>query len=323
MAESTSSIITAASANLAIAIAKFTGAALTGSASMLAEGVHSVVDTANQGLLLFGLHRAKRPADVRHPFGYGRELYFYSFVVALLIFLAGGLYSVHEGIAKLQHPEATGDVSILGKHLPALAVNLGILGFAICAEGYSLFVAYRSLPKGGGSPISAVRRSKDPSLFVTIVEDTAAVAGLLIAALGVGLSELLGLPMLDGAASIAIGVVLVGMAFFLMVETHGLLLGEAADPRLVAAIESIVRAEPKVHAVNEILTQHLGPSDILVNISLDIDDSISGGEVEAVVGRLEAGLRAEHSAVGRVFIEIQSTDSSRRAAGWRKASSVA
>ena len=258
MAESTRAIVSAAGANLAIAVAKFVGGALTGSSATVSEGVHLVVDTANQGLLLFGLRRAKKPADARHPFGYGRELYFYSFVVALLIFLAGGLYSLYEGVEKIRQPEAIGTVALLGFRVPGVWINLSILGFAIVAEGTSLWVALREMPKGAGSPLSAIRRSKDPSLFVVVAEDTAAVAGLLIAFIGISLSTLLDQPRLDGAASLGIGAVLVGMAFFLMSETHGLLIGEAVAPEVRRAIEEAVEAELSVVGVNGLgLAAHL------------------------------------------------------------------
>lgn len=305
MAESTRAIVSAAGANLAIAVAKFVGGGLTGSSAMVSEGVHSVVDTANQGLLLFGLHRAKKPADARHPFGYGRELYFYSFVVALLIFLAGGLYSLYEGVEKIRHPEEIGAVALLGLRVPAVWINLTILGFSIVAEGTSLYIAFRELPRDTGSPLSAIRRSKDPSLFVVVAEDTAAVAGLLIAFAGVGLSTWLKQPALDGAASLGIGAVLVGMAFFLMIETHGLLIGEAASPDVRRAIEEAVEAEVSILSVNQILTQHLGPADILVNLSLDIDDVATGAEVEALVSRLDAGLKRREPRIRRVFVEMQ------------------
>ena len=176
MAESTGAIVTAMGANLAIAAAKFVGAALTGSSSMLAEGAHSVVDTTNQALLLVGLKRAARPATAKHPFGYGRELYFYAFVVALLIFLAGGIFSIYEGIEKLLHPQPESSAHLFGYEVPGVVINVAILGLAILAEGYSFLVAYRAMPKEGGSAFSTIRRSKDPSLFVIVLEDAAALA---------------------------------------------------------------------------------------------------------------------------------------------------
>lgn len=314
MAESTGAIYTAAGANLAIAAAKFVGAFLTGSTAMLAEGAHSVVDTANQILLLVGLKRARKPADARHPFGYGREIYFYAFVVALMIFLGGGIFAIYEGAEKIMHPEPAADATILGIRLSGFWVNVAILGFAILAEGYSCLVAVRAFraETGGRSPITAIRRSKDPSLFTILVEDVAALIGLLIALAGVVAAHLLDRPALDGWASVGIGLVLVGMAIFLMIETHGLLIGEAADPEVVAAIEAAVRAEPGVRHVNEVLTQHLGPKDILVNVSLDMADDLDAGAVETIVSRLDRALKAANPEVTRVFIEIQAQAASAR-----------
>lgn len=305
MAGSKSAIFTAAGANLAIAAAKFVGWGLTGSAAMLAEGVHSVVDTLNQILLLVGMKRAERRPDAAHPFGYGREIYFYAFVVALLIFLVGGIYSIYEGVEKLAHPEEIGEVAIFGLRLPGIVVNVAILGFAFVAEGYSFVVAVSAMPQDGGSPLSVIRRSKAPSLFVVLIEDFAALGGLALALVGVLLAHWLAMPALDGAASIAIGLLLVGMAVFLMVETHGLLIGEAADPEVVTAIENLIRDETAVRHVNEILTQHFGPDDILVNVSLDVRNDICAEAVEAMVARLDKGLRRRIAAVRRVFIEIQ------------------
>lgn len=304
---STSAIYTAAGANLAIAVAKFAGAFFTGSSAMLAEGVHSVVDTANQILLLVGLKRAERPADAAHPFGYGREIYFYAFIVALFIFLGGGAFAVYEGIHKLHYPEPVSDAHAFGITIPGLWVNVGILGFAVVAEGYSCAVALKSFwaEKGSRPPLTAIRRSKDPALFTVLVEDVAALLGLVVALAGVILAHALDMPDLDGWASIVIGAILIGMALFLMIETHGLLIGEAADPELVADIRAVVRTEPGVHHVNAVLTQHLGPSDILVNVSLDMDDTLSAGAIEAMVARLETKLKARSPDVTRVFVEVQ------------------
>lgn len=300
-------IYAAAGANLAIAVAKFAGGFLTGSAAMIAEGVHSLVDTLNQALLLVGLKRAGRPADARHPFGYGREVYFYAFVVALMIFSGGGIFAIYEGVHRIRDPQPDADAELFGHTLPGIWVNLAILGFSIAAEGASWFVAMRQLwaDKGRHSAFSAIRRSKDPTLYTILVEDTAALLGLAIALAGVVLAHLLRMPALDGWASVAIGALLVGMAAFLMVETHGLLIGEAADPEVVAAIEDLVRAERGVEHLNEVLTQHLGPADILVNLSLDMADDLSAGEVEALVTRLDRALKRRNPDVKRVFIEIQ------------------
>ena len=273
---------------------------------MLAEGVHSLVDTANQILLLVGMKRAKRPADARHPFGYGREVYFYAFIVALMIFLGGGIFAIYEGVEKIGHPEPAQDAVIFGRTISGFWINLAILGFAILAEGYSFLVAMRALwaEKGTKPALTAIRRSKDPALFTVLVEDAAALIGLVIALAGVILAETLKMPALDGWSSIGIGLVLVGMAIFLMVETHGLLIGEAAAPEVVAAIREIVGREPGVLHLNEVLTQHLGPSDILVNLSLDFADNLSASEVEAAVARLDAALKGVED-VKRVFVEAQ------------------
>ena len=305
--DSNGAIYTAAGANLAIAAAKFVGAFLTGSSAMLAEGVHSLVDTANQILLLVGLSRARKPADARHPFGYGREVYFYAFIVALFIFLGGGAFAVYEGIHKIQHPEAAADAVIGGVTIRGIWVNLGILGFAVLAEGFSCFVALKAFwaEKGDKPPITAIRRSKDPALFTVLVEDVAALIGLIVALAGMILAETLNRPDLDGWSSIVIGAILIGMAVFLMIETHGLLVGEAADPAVVGAIKEAVRTEPGVHHVNAVLTQHLGPSDVLVNVSLDMDDTLTAGAIEAMVGRLDSKLKALSPSVTRVFIEVQ------------------
>jgi cation diffusion facilitator family transporter len=305
--ESTSAIYTAAGANLAIAAAKFVAGSLTGSAAMFAEGVHSVVDTGNQILLLVGLKKARKPADARHPYGYGRELYFYAFIVALFIFLGGGAFALYEGWHKIGHPEPIRDASFAGLMIPGFWVNIGVLGFAILAEGYSCYVALKAFwsEKGEGSALAAIRRSKDPALFTILIEDIAAQAGLLLALVGLILAELLDLPVLDGWASILIGLLLIGVAGFLMYETHGLLIGEAADPDLVQAICRAIADEPGVHHVNEVLTQHLAASDVLVNVSLDVDDALPAGAVEAAVTRLERRIKAEHPQVGRVFIEVQ------------------
>ena len=305
--ESTGAIYTAAGANLAIAAAKFVGAFLTGSSAMLAEGAHSVVDTTNQILLIVGLKRARKPADARHPFGYGREIYFYAFIVALLIFLGGGIFAIYEGAHKIQHPEPPADATVFGYDLSGFWINVAILTFAVLAEGYSCWVAIQAFwaEKGERSAITAIQRSKDPALYTILVEDIAALIGLVIALAGVVLAHVLDMPVLDGWSSIGIGVVLVGMAIFLMVETHGLLIGEAADPDLVQAIHAAVREEPGVHHVNEVLTQHMGPSDILVNVSLDMADDIPAGEIERVVDRLDRRLKAQSADVTRVFVEIQ------------------
>ncbi len=252
---STKVVIAAFIGNGLIAVTKFAAAALTGSSAMFSEAVHSVVDTGNQALLLYGIKRARRPADARHPFGYGRELYFWAFVVAVMIFATGAGVSVYEGVSRIRHPEPVTDAYI----------NYIVLGFAIVFEGGSFWVAFREFNrvKGGRGYLAAVRVSKNPALFTVLLEDAAALVGLVIALVGIALAEALDLPALDGVASVLIGLMLAGVAALLAYETKGLLIGEAADPEVVAKVRRIVGVEHGVDRINEILTMHMGPRDVL------------------------------------------------------------
>jgi cation diffusion facilitator family transporter len=298
-------IVAAAAANLAIAAMKLIAGTATGSASMLAEGVHSLVDTGNQALLFVGLRKAQKPADERHPFGYGRELYFYAFVVAVLIFTGGGVFALYEGWQRIAHPEAARGAVIGGVAIPGVLINVAVLAFAILVESGSCYVALQAfrLEKGTASSLAAIRASKDPTTFTVLIEDVAALAGLVIALAGVGLAQLLQWPALDGWASLAIGVLLIAVAGFLMAETHGLLIGEAADPALVAAVRDAVAGEAGVVHIHEVLTQHLGATDILVNISADFDDAITAAEVERIIASVEGRIRDAFPKVGRVFVK--------------------
>ena len=299
-------IYIAAGANLAIAVAKFGGSFVSGSAAMFAEGVHSLVDTINQILLLVGIRRAARAADERHPFGYGREVYFFAFVVALFIFL-GGVFAIYEGWHKFSHPEAEGSATIAGYVVPGFWLNIAVLSFAIATEGYSGLVALRAFrAEVGGAPIlRSIRQSKDSSLFTVLLEDAAAFAGLCIAMSGVVLARVFQMPALDGLASVGIGLLLVAVAALLLIETHGLLIGEAADPTLVAAVRAAVADDAGVQAVHEVLTQHMGPRDVLLAISADVDDALTAGQIEAWVSVLEHRIRTDFPRVTHVFIEIQ------------------
>jgi cation diffusion facilitator family transporter len=291
-------VYAALAGNLAIAIIKFIAAGITGSSSMLTEGIHSVVDTGNQGLLLYGMHRSKQPADAVHPYGYGRELYFWSFIVALLIFAGGAGISVYEGIIHIQDPEP----------IARPLVSFGVLGLAMLLEGYSWSVAMREFArvKGGRGWWQALRRSKDPSTFIVLLEDSAALAGLVLAAIFIGLSILLNRPELDGVGSILIGLLLAVIAIVLARESKGLLIGERADPALSEAIRAIAVAEPGVCAVNDIVTIHLAPDQIIVTISLDFNDALQTAAIEAAVMAIEKQVRADHPDVRSVFIRPQS-----------------
>lgn len=290
-------IIAAFAGNSVVAVMKFIAAFMTGSSAMFSEAVHSVVDTGNQLLLLYGMKRAERPADARHPFGYGKELYFWSFVVAILIFGLGAGISVYEGIHKISDPQP----------IARPMINYVVLGLAIVFEVAACSVAFREFRKTMGSRglLAEVQRSKDPVLFTVLFEDSAAVLGLLVAALGIYLSDALQMPMLDGAASVGIGVILASTAAMLAYECKGLLTGEAAHPEVIAGITQLLGADPGVIAVNELLTLHFGPQEVLLTVSLDFADELTSAGVEESVSRLEASIKEAYPEITRVFIEAQ------------------
>ncbi|MDJ0949294.1 MAG: cation diffusion facilitator family transporter [Alphaproteobacteria bacterium] len=284
--------------NSLIAITKFFAAAWTGSSAMLSEGIHSLVDTGNQMLLLHGLARSKRKADSQHPFGYGMELYFWTFVVAILIFAVGAGVSFYEGVIKLLEPHPITDPHI----------NYIVLALAMVFEAVAWWIAFGEFRRSKGrlSYLQAVRVSKDPTVFTVLFEDTAAMLGLIVAFVAIALGEALGLPWLDGAGSIGIGVILAVTAMVLAYESKGLLIGEGARPAVIAGIRKIVEDQPGVSRVNELLTMHLGPQDILLNISLDFSNGLSSAEVEQAITDMERAIRASQPEVKRVFIEAQS-----------------
>lgn len=281
-------------ANVGIAVAKFVAAAITGSSSMLTEGVHSLVDSGNQLLLLYGKHRAKRPPDAVHPFGYGRELYFWAFVVAILIFGLGAGVSIYEGWKHIQAPEPLRDP----------LVNYVVLGVAVLLEGTSWTLAVREFGRAKGEHgwWQAVRVSKDPATFIVLFEDSAALAGLAVAGLGVWASHAWGDPRIDGAASILIGLILAGVAALLAREAKGLLIGERADPALVQRIRTMVEAEAQITAVNHVRTIHTAPDSVFVAISADFDDRLAMGEAETLIEGLEARLRAMLPQLTSIYI---------------------
>lgn len=297
-------IYAALAGNTAISLTKFAAAFFTGSAAMMSEAIHSVVDTGNQLLLLYGLKRAARPPSARHPFGYGLQLYFYTFVVAVLIFGVGAVVSIVQGIEKIRHPEAMHNAW----------VNYLVLGLSVVFEGLVWVKALQAfnVERAGRSWIKAIRSSKDPTVFTVLFEDTAALLGLVVALLGVGASQLFNLPVLDGVASVMVGLILTATALFLAAESSSLLTGEAASHETRIGIARIVRAEKGVKGLNQALTMHFGPYDIFVALSLDFDDAVSAGEVEAIVTRLEAAIKHAHTDVSRVFIEAQSFAADRR-----------
>ncbi len=295
---SRTTVIAAIAANAAIAVVKFVAAFFTGSSSMLSEGIHSLVDTTNEALLLLGISRSSRAPDKNHPFGYGVELYFWSFVVAMLIFSFGAGFSIYEGVVALQR----------GHEIEAPVVGFVVLAASFLFEGASWTVAYREFnsTRGERGFLQHFRDHKDPAVFIVLLEDSAACAGVLIAAAGLGLSLFMNDTRYDAAGSIAIGIVLALTAFILARETKGLLIGEAASPELSDAIREMLRDHPDVESVNELRTVHLGPHEVLAVISLDFENGIQSQKVEATVSALERQIRDRFADVRRVYIEAQS-----------------
>lgn len=291
---STRTLVIAFAANLGIAASKFVAAAITGSSAMLTEGVHSVVDSTNQLLLMWGRHAAKRPPDELHPFGYGRELYFWSFVVAVLVFSLGAGVSVYEGIVHIMHPE------------PAVSpiIAYGVLLVAFLLEGWSTLEAFNEFKESKGKLgwVEAIRTSKDPPAFIVLLENGAAIAGIVAAAIGLALSQLLHDPFYDGAASIVIGVILAVTAMVLAYESKGLLIGEAADPELVEELRKLACSQQGVVGVGNVLTVHSSPDMITAMINVDFDDNIRAGEVERIVESVEREVCERWPQVRRLFV---------------------
>jgi cation diffusion facilitator family transporter len=301
MASGSKTVIYAALAgNAAIAVTKFAAAAHAGSSAMLSEAVHSLVDTGNQGLLLLGIARSKNPPDAEHPFGHGMEIYFFAFIVAILIFGVGAGISFYEGIHQIAYPEP----------VTSFFVNYIVLGLALVFEGSAWTFAFREFNRyrGRRSLMQAILRSKDPTVFTVLFEDTAAMLGLLVACLGLLATQFLGLVWADGAASIGIGLILALTATGLAYETKSLLTGEAAAPATLAEIRRIALTEPAVEAINELRTVHFGPNRILANISLDFDDRSDLSEVEQTVARLDEAIKKRFPDVAHVFIEAQARE---------------
>jgi cation diffusion facilitator family transporter len=288
-------IIAALVANSGIAIAKFVGFLLTGSASLLAEAVHSVADTSNQGLLLFGGSRARRKATPEHPFGYGRERYFWAFVVALVLFSMGGLFAIYEGIEKLRHPHAP----------ESFGIAVAILLVAIALETFSLGTAVREANRvrGKQSWWSFIHRSKNPELPVVLLEDVGAEVGLFLALGGVVVAHVTDEPRWDAAGSLSIGILLVVIAILLATEMKSLLIGESAAPTDEQAIRTAVEASPQVRRLIHMRTQHLGPDELLVAAKIEFDGSLSFAELAAAVDDTETRLREAVPAARVVYLE--------------------
>ena len=284
--------------NFLIFISKLGGAIWTGSSAMMSEAIHSIVDCTNQIILLHGIKRSKKPADALHPFGYGKELYFWVFIVAILIFAVGSGVSLYEGVHKIINPHAVTDIYI----------NYIILSAAIVFEGYSWTIAYIEFNKSrdGETIWQSIKDSKDPTIITVLFEDTAAMLGLVFALLGLFIGDYFGIPEMDGIASVLIGIILALTAFFLAFESKGLLIGETADPEINQYVNEVCVEHSAIKCVNEVLTMHMGANYILLNLSLDFHDDLTAGKVESTITELENKIKAKHPSIKRIFIEAQS-----------------
>src|SRR5713226_5852595 len=295
--ESRIAIFAAIAGNLAIAVTKLIAAFITGSSAMFSEGIHSLVDTGNGGLLLLGFRKSQKPPDAQHPFGHGKELYFWSLVVAILIFALGGGMSVYEGVTHLSN-----------SHLHDPTWNYVVLGVAFVFEGassYFAFKAFRTEMRGKGV-FRTIRASKDPTTFTVLFEDTAALLGLIVAFLGIFLGHQLNNPYLDGVASIIIGVILGVVAGFLAYESKGLLIGESVDAETLASIRSIASTDSSVEEVKKSLTMHFSPEDVLLALDIRFKKHLTAAEIAAAIDRLEKKIRDQHPQIKHIFIEAKS-----------------
>jgi cation diffusion facilitator family transporter len=283
-------------ANTLIAISKFVAAFFTGSSAMLSEGIHSAVDTGNGLLLLLGLHKSKQKADSQHPFGYGQEVYFWTFIVSILVFALGGGFAIYEGIESLKHPEPVSD----------FVWNYAVLSAAIIFEGYALYIALKAFRKSHPkfkNIVSGIVQSKDASTFAVIIEDSAAIAGLLVALTGMFLSQITGNPYIDGIASITIGGILVVVAIFLARESRHLLLGESATPETIKQIESIIDGDPNVLSSSLPRTMHFGPNKILLTINVELKDKLNITEAEEVIAQLQSKIKEKIPNISQAYIQ--------------------
>jgi len=290
-------IYAALAGNCLIAIGKVVAGLMTGSSAMLSEAIHSGADTGNEILLLYGLRRAEMPADDEFPFGHGKEIYFWSFVVAIVLFAGGAGFSIFKGIDHLINPVPLKDSY----------ANYGIIILALILEGTSWFIALKEFTKSKGSRgyIQAIHQGKDPSIFIVLLEDSAAIIGLVVAFLGILLSHITGNPAYDATAAIIIGLILAGTAILLASETKSLLIGESANKEVIKGIREITGLCKEIKKVNEVLTMHVGPDFILVNISVDFVDPILATDVEITVAGLDRAIKRAYPQVKRIFIEVE------------------
>jgi cation diffusion facilitator family transporter len=311
MADTTGKVIFAGlAANLLVAASKYVAAFITGSSSMLSEAVHSTADCMNQLLLFYGMRQARKRPSPEHPLGRGREIYFWSFIVALLIFSLGAGVSMYEGIAHILHPH----------EIESFAVSYGVLGVAMALEGMSWTVAFREFRarKGSRGWLQAAEETKDPRTLMMFSEDTAALLGLVFAIIGTAAAQWTGNPVYDGIASIAISLLLGIVALFLARENKKLLIGESARPQLVKAIEDKTRDEHAVEELNGVLTFQLSPNEVIVVLSVHFTPTMRSTEVEEAIERIEAHVRGEHPEVVMLVIKPQTRDAYERVARLRR-----
>ncbi len=282
-------------ANSAIAVSKFVAASVTGSSAMLSEGIHSLVDTGNGVLLLFGIRRSKNPPDEKHPFGYGNEIFFWSFVVAILIFALGGGIAIYEGIQHILHPRTLENVKW----------NYLVLSLAMVFEGSALYVAMKqfNVSRGGKPFLRALKDSKDSSTVAIVVEDSAALAGLTIALASVFLGHVTGWVYFDGIGSVLIGLLLVSVSFFFAVECKALLVGEGLLPEKLELIQQILRDDPRVAAYRRPLSLYFGPNEVLVNLDVHFVNDLTSDQIEETVDRIEKRIKQALPNVNRIYIE--------------------
>jgi cation diffusion facilitator family transporter len=294
-------VVAAVIGNLVIAVIKFIAAIITGSSAMISEGIHSLVDTGNGGLLLHGMKRAKKPADELHPFGYGKALYFWTLVVSVSIFGIGGGLSLYEGISHIRHVAP-------GAELYDPTVNYIVLALAAVIEGWSFSVAVREFRKfkGKKGAWQYIKEAKDPSTYTVVLEDSAALLGLIFAFLGIFFGHILGNPYLDGIASMLIGLLLMGVAFILAFETRSLLLGEGVDAATLADMRKRIESDPQVESVAEILTMYMGPHDLLLNLGVCFKQGSTAEQVHESIHRIEKNIQSAYPECLRIYIEAES-----------------
>jgi len=302
MAASKLPIYSALVANLLIAVTKFVAAGVTGSSAMISEGIHSLVDTTNEVLLLLGIHKSKKPADAKRPFGYGKELYFWAFIVSILIFGVGGGISLYEGIVHLQHPEIISNPKW----------NYIVLSVAFVFDGISFITALREFNRQRGkTPFwQAVRQSKDPSTFVVLFEDAADLLGLTVAFLGVFLGHYFQNPVFDGIASIIIGLILMGISGMLAKESRSLLMGESADPDILSEVTRLTEKDPTVNKVIRPLSMYLAPEEIILILTVAFRKEVNSAEVTRAIITIREAIQAKFPAIKQIFIEPEALSAS-------------